>query len=179
MKIFCESERLYFRYIELADLPLIVKWKNDPLIRKMSIGMNARITFQNQERDIRRSIEENKDLYLIIILKETDKPIGYIRFNWMDESDCFAWLRYGLGEEREKGYAKEALNVTLKKLFALNIHRVDAEVFEFNKPSLRLLEALGFKEEGVRRDAYYDREKYFDVIVMGLLKKDLHNNESQ
>lgn len=177
MKIFCESERLYFRYVELADLHLIVKWKNDPLIKKMSLGMDTQITFQNQERDILRSIEENKDLYLIIILKVSDKPIGYIRINWMDETGCFAWLRYGLGEEREKGYAKEALKAVLKKLFALNLHRVDAEVFEFNEPSLKLLKALGFKEEGIRRDAYYNKDRYFDVIVLGLLEKDITREE--
>lgn len=41
LPIFCESERLYLRDVELTDSSLLVKWKNDDLIRKMSIGSNA------------------------------------------------------------------------------------------------------------------------------------------
>lgn len=173
MEVFCESERTYLRKVRLGDAARITAWKNDPLIREMSVGFDADITVENQEWDIRRSIESSREQYWIITIKEIDKPIGYIRINWIEANERYAWLRFGLGEERGKGYAGEALGVFVRKLFSGGTHRIDAEVYDFNKRSLKLLEAIGFKKEGVRRAAYYDGKEYSDIIAMGLLKEDL------
>lgn len=173
MKIFCESERVYIRRTEISDAAILAKWKEDLLIRKMSIGLDTKITLEKEENDIKNSMENPGELYWIIEIKQINKPIGYIRINWMDNEERFAWLRFGLGEERGKGYAKEALKVALEKLFMDKVHRIDAEVYKFNEGSYNLLKSLGFKEEGTRRDAHYDGENYVDVIVMGLLSGEL------
>lgn len=173
MEIYCESVRTYLRKVQLDDAKRITTWKNDPLVREMSVGFDTEITVENQERDIKRSIDSRREQYWIITVKETDKPIGYIRINWMEGNERYAWLRFGLGEERGKGYAREALNAFVRKLFEGDTHRIDAEVYDFNKRSYRLLEAIGFKKEGVRRAAYYDGKEYSDIIIMGLLKDDL------
>ncbi len=55
------------------------------------------------------------------------------------------------------------------------VHRVEAEVYEFNEASLHLLTSLGFKREGVKRQAHFDGEAYCDIVVMGLLAKDFEN----
>jgi ribosomal-protein-alanine N-acetyltransferase len=88
----------------------------------------------------------------------------------MDYHKRFAWLRFGLGEERGKGYAHEALSLLAHKLFSSNCHRIEAEVYDFNARSLALLERLGFKREGVKREAHHDSDGYHDVIVLGLLR---------
>lgn len=173
MEIFCESERTYLRKVQPDDAGRIAAWKNDPLIREMSVGFDTEITVENQERDIRRSIGSNLEQYWIITVKETNRPIGYIRINWIEGTERYAWLRFGLGEERGKGYARESLRAFVRKLFSGETHRIDAEVYDFNKRSFKLLEAIGFKKEGVRRSAYYDGKEYSDIIVMGMLKEDL------
>ena len=171
LAIFCESERLYLRDVELTDSSLLVKWKNDDLIRKMSIGLNAIVTQENQENDIKRSLG-NEQLYLIIIVKDTKRPIGYVRINWLDDTKDFAWLRFGLGKERGKGYSKEALKALITELFKKEVHRIDAEVYKFNEISFKLLQSIGFKHEGTRREAYYENKNFADVLVLGLLKED-------
>ncbi|WP_335873061.1 GNAT family N-acetyltransferase [Bacillus sp. 2205SS5-2] len=174
MAIFCESKNLYLREIELKDSTLISIWKKDMLIRKMSVGLNTKVTQQNQESDIQRSLETNQPYY-IIALKNDDRSIGYIRINWMDDTNRFAWLRFGLGEERGKGYSKEALICLLMKLFASGTSRIDAEVFEFNDVSYFLLQSLGFIHEGTRRMAYYSDGNVYDIYTLGLLKSDFDN----
>ena len=143
MIILCETERLYLRNVELSDTKLIVNWKNDPLTREMSVGSNAEITFETQEADVKRALEYGQ-CYLIIVVKETEEPIGYIRIDWLDEEAKFAWLRFGLGTERDKGYCKEALKALIYILFENGLHRIDAEVYEFNKVSFNLLKSIGW-----------------------------------
>lgn len=171
MAIFSESNNLFLRDVQLSDSALIVKWKNDILIREMSVGLDTEINEQNQESDIKKSIEGEQP-YLIITIKDTNKPIGYVRLNWMDNTNYFGWLRFGLGEERGKGYSKEALASFLQKTFDNGTKRIDAEVYEFNEISFKLLKSLGFTHEGTRREAYYSNKEFYDVFTLGLLDSD-------
>ncbi len=170
--IFCESDRLYLRGVELSDSSLVARWKDDPLVRKMSTGLDAVITKENQETDIRRSLESGQ-IYCIITVKDTDKPIGYVRVDWLDDTGKFAWLRFGLGEERGKGYSKEALRTFISELFEKGVHRIDAEVYMFNEISFHVLESIGFKHEGTRREAYCENGRFWDILVLGLLRSDI------
>ena len=77
----------------------------------------------------------------MIVLREP-QPIGYIRINWMGEPGLAGWLRFGLGERRGEGHMSTALRCLLTHLFANGLHRMDAEVYEYNVASLRLLERL-------------------------------------
>ncbi|MDP5276282.1 GNAT family N-acetyltransferase [Chengkuizengella axinellae] len=172
MTIFCETNRLFLRSVQLEDSALIAKWKSDELLKKMSIGLNTVITEQNQQEDIHKSIEL-KQPYYIITIKNLNKSIGYVRLNWMDDTNYFGWLRFGLGEERGHGYAKEALYSYIEKVFKSGTKRIDAEVYEFNKISFNLLQSIGFMHEGTRRKAYYSNNVFSDVHTLGLLQSDL------
>ena len=173
--IFCEGDKVYLRTVQMEDVPLIVKWKGDPLVWRMAVGREAEVTLANQEDDVRGAIDSEKELYFIIAVKETDQAIGYVRINWMDETKRFAWLRFALAEQRGRGYAKDALKALLAHLFVGGVHRIEAEVYEFNERSLGLLESLGFKREGRKREAHFDSERYVDVVVLGLLKEDFQS----
>lgn len=165
----CEGKRVYLRSIELTDAGLIAQWKDDILIRRMSVGLNTDISYENQFQDIKISIEEEEEIYLIIMLKDNDEPIGYIRINWLDENKEMGWLRFGLGSHRQEGYAKEALKAIVDYLFKFGVHRIDAEVLSFNYPSQFTLKSIGFMHEGTRRQAYYNGEEYIDILIFGII----------
>jgi RimJ/RimL family protein N-acetyltransferase len=105
-------------------------------------------------------------------VKETDRPVGYVRINWMDGDQEGAWLRFAMGEERGKGFMKDALRAYLGHLFEGGAHRVDAEVYESNEVSLGLLESLGFVVEGRKREACRAGGRRLDMHVLGLLERD-------
>lgn len=55
----------------------------------------------------------------------------------------------------------------------LNLNRIDAEVLDFNVPAQQLeIGYLKFQVEGKRRQAVYKCGKYYDSIVLGLLRVD-------
>ena len=166
----CEGQRIYLRNIELTDADLMAKWKDDIVMRKMSVGLDTNINYENQFQDIKLSMEEGEELYLIIALKDNNQPIGYIRINWLDENREMAWIRFGLGSHKQKGYAKEGLKLSINYLFKLGTHRIDAEVLSFNYNSQYTLKSVGFLHEGTRRQAYYDGTNYVDILIFGIIK---------
>ncbi|AEX86477.1 hypothetical protein XO10_10310 [Marinitoga sp. 1135] len=49
------------------------------------------------------------------------------------------------------------------------IHRLELEVFSNNPKAYELYKKLGFIEEGKRREAVYIKNKYYDIIMMGII----------
>lgn len=78
-----------------------------------------------------------------------------------------------IAEEQGKGYATEAADLCLTHAFdELGLHKVWAKVQGDHDASKRVLEKLGFKEEGVMRDRYYAYGDYVDNYRYGLLKSE-------
>lgn len=65
---------------------------------------------------------------------------------------------------------KEALVAVIDHFFDKGCHRFDAEVYSFNAKSIALLNTLGFRNEGTRREGHFDGERYWDVFMFGLVK---------
>jgi RimJ/RimL family protein N-acetyltransferase len=169
----CGDEILYLRTVRPGDAADVARWKDDPLLRRMALGRTHQASEQGERDEIERALGSDRELYLVIVLREGDHAIGYVRINWIDGDSSLAWLRFALGERRGEGHAKRALRCLLEHLFARGLHRVDAEVYEFNEASLALLDRLGFRREGRKRRACHDGENWRDVVVFGLLRDDL------
>lgn len=77
-----------------------------------------------------------------------------------------------IGEEkdRNKGYGSEVIELLLNYGFDyLNLHSIMLSVYTFNERAIHCYEKIGFKEIG-RREAYYCRNQFHDVIFMDILK---------
>lgn len=180
---YSEGARVYLREVQVSDLPHVLKWKADPVVRRMALYPGVEVTPENQEEDITRAREAHDQLYVIVVVKETNTPIGYIRGNMWGGQPGNIWLRFALGEERGKGYGKDALRCLITQLFREGFHRIDAEVYAFNIPCQKLLTSLGFVREGVKRKAFFrgegedrtEAEKYVDILVFGLLERDFRD----
>ncbi len=82
------------------------------------------------------------------------------------------WI--GAKQYRDGGYGTDAMRVLCRFGFDhMNLHRIDLEVFAENPRAQHVYEKLGFRVEGVKRDADYRYGKYRDIVVMGLLAREL------
>lgn len=100
-----------------------------------------------------------------------DQIIGEVVLNNISSDDS-AHIRIAIFDEEHmsKGYGKIAIKETLNFGFnKLGLHRIDLEVYDFNKRGIHVYEQIGFKQEGVLRDAYKDNG-YHDIILMGILE---------
>ncbi|MEV8375108.1 GNAT family N-acetyltransferase [Kribbella sp. NPDC056861] len=97
--------------------------------------------------------------------------IGDIGLNTFDNL-MQADLGYTLAPAYQgKGFATEAVSGLLEHLFTeRDLHRVSAECDARNTASARLLERLGFQQEGFRPQNTWFKNEWTDDLLFGLLQ---------
>ena len=85
----------------------------------------------------------------------------------------FAHCEIGYKQDRGcmgQGYATEAAHAAISHLFATTgLHRIEALAESQNRPSIRLLERLGFQYEGIARETVYLRNAWQDCSRYALI----------
>jgi RimJ/RimL family protein N-acetyltransferase len=175
-----EGSRLALRPIEPADLPLIVRWRNRPDVRR-NIFNQPRLTLAAQRAWYRRYLADRTQVRFVVDARELG-PIGTFGLTDLRPAEGSAQLAVLIGEPkaRGKGLAREALELLLDFGFRKwktgghpGLNRVTAEVFDFNGPAVALYRKAGFVDEGRLRGAHWDagRQRFTDVLVLGLLRE--------
>ena len=100
-----------------------------------------------------------------LVRKEDDRFVGSCGFGAWDKEARSAEIGYELGRQYwRQGIMTEALTVILSFGFEqMRLQRVVAEVMLDNVASIRLLEKLGFKDEGILRQEGYWKGQYHDL----------------
>lgn len=90
---------------------------------------------------------------------------------------CF--LGYKLDRDHtDRGYMTEALRVALRYVFVHEgLHRVEANVMPENDRSRRLVERLGFREEGIARRYLQIQGRWADHIHYALLSEEFRASD--
>lgn len=92
------------------------------------------------------------------VIEKDDKLIGYVNLFRKNERNRSADLEVVIGDksEQRKGYGKEAMSLFLTEEYQNGIYNsLISNIFDFNKPSLRLHQSLGYQKIGDRYEAYY------------------------
>jgi len=72
-----------------------------------------------------------------------------------------------------KGYGTEAAQLLVRHAFqTLNLNRVQLDVYEFNQKAIRCYEKAGFQIEGRLRESFFAEGRYWDTLVMGILRSE-------
>lgn len=113
--------------------------------------------------------------YFLVQDKETGSTIGTCGFyRWYPEHDR-AEIGYILTNEsyKRKGLATEAAARILRYGFEnMNVYRVEAFASPANTPSIKILEGLGMKNEGLMRGHYLKNGVYEDSSCYALLREE-------
>lgn len=72
-----------------------------------------------------------------------------------------------------RGYAQEALRLTLGFVFeTAGVHRVHCSVDPRNLPCLRLMQAVGMRQEAHHVESYWLRGEWVDDVIFALLRRE-------
>ncbi|KMQ66557.1 acetyltransferase [Chryseobacterium angstadtii] len=117
--------------------------------------------------------EKGKGFRWAIELKSEKKVIGTCGYhNWYREHSR-AEIGYELNPKFwRNSYMKEAvLPILIFGFETMALHRVDAFIDPSNISSEKLLLSLNFKEEGMLRDYFFEKGKFVDAKIFGLINE--------
>ena len=158
------SERLIIRHFELSDAEFIIQLLNDPLFVLYIGDRNVR-TIDDAEDYLTRITQSYAQYGFglsMVMLKDTQTPIGMCGILKRDELEL-PDLGYALlTEYNGKGYATEACNAVLKDgLENHDVREVLAVTLPNNLASNQLLLKLGFTHQGTQLLYGDDNNLYF------------------
>ncbi len=165
------SENIIIRKSTFDDCVLFTKWEQQDYIKEF-LTINKERTYEEVVREfILRELDKTNEQFTIIF--KNKKPIGRVYLSKISrESDSLDLTRIYIGEKEYlgKGYGKEAMLLLLDYCFnTLNMERVTLDHYEGN-PAGKLYLDLGFKYEGIMRNAAKKDNKYYDLHLMSMLR---------
>ncbi|KGP91792.1 aminoglycoside 6'-acetyltransferase [Pontibacillus chungwhensis BH030062] len=179
---FLESERLFLRPIEEADLDIFYQqglW--DAEVRRLT-GTQAFFSRSSVEQWFEKISGDSERIDLLICQREDGTPIGDMAMLDIDHLNRKAVVRVSLfaKETWGKGLGTQALSLLVEYGFKqLNLNRVGLDVFSYNSRAIRSYEKLGFVKEGEIRDALFYDGAYHDSILMGMKKRNLSSSTNR
>jgi len=162
-----EGRNVNLRVVAKEDLPFIVEWANDPEFNGEHEPI-MQLSKGELEKWYANSGPEEK---WFLIEKKDGTRIGLVRH------DSHAWgVTLGsvlIPSERRKGYSTEAISMLVDYLFlSKDIVRIQARANKLNSASKRVLEKVGFSEEGTMRKSSFSRGKWVGMIVYSILREE-------
>jgi RimJ/RimL family protein N-acetyltransferase len=165
--------------VEERDLPLLARWRNAPENRRFFFSPFL-VSQSGQERWLQGLLADRTRVVLMIdtIEGETVGMIGLDKIDWRNQSAESGQILLAPGQ-RGLGYAEEAGALMTKYAFEeLNLHRLYAEVYSFNRGVLAWCRLFGFRQEGVLRQAAFTAGKFHDKVIMALLRDEWLEEQS-
>jgi RimJ/RimL family protein N-acetyltransferase len=169
-----QSERLFYRAVEPHDDEFITTMYRDaPTVINAAPFLHT----PRSVADSKKYLDYVADCLLGVIIcsQEQNTPIGVITLNASGaRMQHHRHSELGIKiipEHQNHGYGTEAIRWALAWGFVqANLHRIEITGFEYNRGALKLYQRLGFKAEGRRRECLWFDGRYWDYMIMGMLK---------
>ncbi len=118
--------------------------------------------------------ESDTYFHWVIEWKDGGELIGTINLGNVEESCLMSDTCYMLSPRCwGKGIMTEVLRAVLEYAFCeIGLNRVQAEVFEGNAASVRVLKKCGMQQEGVARQKYYKDGVFIDAQLYAVLREE-------
>ena len=168
-----ETPRVRMRWLEESDLDALYAIFSDT--RSMRFWSSPAMTERQQVVDLLARIHEGfraRTLFQWGLERREDaRIIGTTTLFHLDAGNARAEIGYYLGSEHwGKGYMQEALTALVRFAFGeLKLRRIEADVDPRNAASLKSLDRLGFKQEGLLRERWNVADEIQDTLFFGLL----------
>ena len=171
-----ETQRLRLRQLSRYDAQAVFEFRGDYQVTKYNIG-DAYAKFEQAHqliRGIQSEYTEHRAIRWGITIKPADKVIGLVGYNYWDRNDHRGSIGFELRQDQwRRGIMTEAICEILQFGFEqMGLNRVEADASQYNIGSISLLQKIGFLQEGIQREQYYEDGNYHDLVLFALLKSE-------
>ena len=169
------GRKVVLRAIEENDLPHLHRWANDPDIWYMLGGWHfpGSMDFQKKWFEGLKNDHLNQHLAIEVPGAGIVGTSNIVEIDWKN-NHAFHGMMLGSGDARGKGYGIDTVMATMRYAFEeLHLERLDGSMIEYNTPSIGLYcKKLAWKEEGRQKNWYYRKNRYWDRIMVGILREE-------
>lgn len=168
------TPRLTLRQIQHSDTPALYEIRTNP----KALQYFERAPLENMEaalallQKIEQGYQSKESILWVLAAQGPAKPMmgtcGFWRIEWENRRAEVGYLLHP--DFWNRGYMTEALQALIPYAFyTLQLHSLEANVNPKNIGSIRVLEKLGFVQEGYFRENIHFNNQYYDTAVFSLL----------
>jgi [ribosomal protein S5]-alanine N-acetyltransferase len=171
------TERLTLRNLVESDFDAVHRYASDPMVtRYTSFGPN---TTDETRAFLTRSIESaaatpRRNYAFAAVERASGDLIGGCGLEQCDRTGEHYAFGYCFNRSRWRlGFGQEAAAALVQFGFErLQAHRLYAHVFVGNAASVRILERLAFRQEGLALQSLYLRNSWHDILTFAQLRRE-------
>jgi RimJ/RimL family protein N-acetyltransferase len=161
------------RAVEQADLTQLLEWRNRPEFRRY-FREYRELSSTNQQEWFEKAVRGDSQTRMFAIVELSSQRLlgacGLCYINWVDRNADFSIY---LGADNlyiDEKYAVDAAKVMARYGFdELQMHRLWAEIYDFDEPKKKMFSTLGFKLDGRFRQTHFTEGKWCDSLFFSLL----------
>jgi RimJ/RimL family protein N-acetyltransferase len=176
-KINIETNRLHLRPIKISDAKMVFEYRKLPEVNKYQIWSP---TSKKEVEDFIRfktvkTINKPDTWHQLVIINKTTKQIiGDIGIHFLDTENKQVEIGYTLSPKHQnQGFATEAVTGTIDYLFKkLQKHRIIASLDPENERSIKLLERIGMRKEGLFLKSLWINNEWLDDLIFAVLEEE-------
>jgi RimJ/RimL family protein N-acetyltransferase len=168
-----EGNLVRLRAREPEDLERNLRWMNDREVRQFLLETRYPVSRAEEEKWMEANQGSSFQNVRLAIETKDGQHIGNIDLGPASPEHRRASLGVMIGEKEcwGRGYGTDAIRTLLRFAFLeMNLNRVWLTVDENNARALACYRKCGFREEGRLRQDRFKHGRYWDAIVMGILR---------
>ncbi len=168
------GEKVRLRPLALPDAPRLVALLADPDVSR-NLRLRTPVTLAAEREFIAALAHATDQLVLGITARDDGRLMGVCGLHQLGDPARQAELGLFLGgpEEWGKGFGTEVTWLMCRHGFeVLRLNRIWLHVYVDNERGLRAYERVGFRREGLLRQAAVRDHEYVDVVTMGILRSE-------
>jgi RimJ/RimL family protein N-acetyltransferase len=178
--VICRGRRVFLRTLTPPDLEHLSGWVDDPFLERM-VGseflQSYKHVWDKSPAFFEVVLTDPTQVVLVIeAARGWPAPLGVVRLFNIHLLEGYAFLETIVADRRamKRGFGVEAGKlISYYGVDVLGLRRIEAKVYEYNVLSMNSLRRNGFRQEGVLRQAGFDGERYWDLVIFGILKEEI------
>ena len=168
-----EGKYTGLRAIEAGDLVQLLEWRNRPEYRRY-FREHRELSMDNQQEWFEKTVTRDPATRMFAIVELAGGRLigacGLCYINWVDRNADFSIYIGADDLYIDKKFAPDASRALIQYGFGeLGIHRLWAEIYDFDEPKKKLFDHLAFSLDGRHRQTHWADGGWHDSLFYSLL----------